>query len=134
MAKQELIHRLLRFAVVGVVVMGVFMGLNKLFSYWWTEHIAFLAAYPPAVTLHFCLNKWWTFGCTRVDMHRQIGEYFGMVVITFVVQYAFFWLAHSVFGLAGWLAAGVANGAQMVLSFLLMQRRVFGRSVDAGAD
>ena len=50
-----------------------------------------------------------------------------MVAVTFVVQYACFWLAHDRLGLPGWLAAGVANAAQMALSFLIMQRKVFGR-------
>lgn len=123
--KPELIQRLLRFASVGLLVMIVFMGLNWLFGRWLGPTTAFLAAYPPALLLHFSLNKWWTFGCARADAGRQVSEYLGMVVITFGVQYGFFWLAHERLGLAGWLSAGVANAAQMALSFVIMQRRVF---------
>ena len=123
--KSEFIQRLCRFAVVGLMVMLFFMGLNWLFGHWLGFIGAFLAAYPPALGLHYALNKWWTFGCARTDTGRQISEYLGMVAITFVVQYGFFWLAHEQWGLAGWVSAGVANAAQMALSFLIMQRRVF---------
>lgn len=123
--KPELIQRLLRFAIVGLLVMAFFMGLNWLFGRWLGPTGAFLAAYPPALLLHYSLNKWWTFGCARSDTGRQISEYLVMVVITFGVQYAFFWLAHDRLALAGWLSAGVANAAQMALSFVIMQRRVF---------
>lgn len=123
--KPELVRRVARFAVVGATVMLVFTGLNWLFGRWVSATVAFLLAYPPAVALHFCLNKWWTFGCERTDTTKQVGEYLAMVALTFVVQYAFFWLAHHVVGLPGWLSAGFANAAQMVLTFLIMQRRVF---------
>jgi putative flippase GtrA len=123
--KPELVRRLLRFAVVGATVMVFFMGLNWLFGRVVGETAAFLLAYPPALALHYGMNKWWTFGCARTDTARQITEYLAMVAITFVVQCFFFWLAHDRFGWAGWLSAGFANAAQMALSFVIMQRRVF---------
>jgi len=102
-----------------------FMGLNWLFGRWMGATAAFLLAYPPALALHYSLNKWWTFGCERTDTVRQVSEYLVMVAVTFVVQYGFFWLAHDRLGLAGWLSSGIANAGQMALSFLIMQRRVF---------
>jgi putative flippase GtrA len=128
--KPELIRQLLRFAVVGANVMVFFMGLNWLLGRVTGATAAFLLAYPPALALHYALNKWWTFDCQRTDTARQVSEYLGMVVVTFVVQYAFFWLGHGIFGWPGWLAAGFANAAQMVLSFVIMQRRVFGAQPD----
>lgn len=125
--KPELVRRLARFAVVGAIVMLFFTGLNWLLGRWMGATAAFLLAYPPAVTLHFLLSKWWTFGCERTDVSRQVSEYLAMVAITFVVQYAFFWLANSVLGLPGWLSAGIANAAQMVLTFVIMQRKIFAR-------
>lgn len=123
--KPELIRRLVRFALVGGTVMVFFMGLNWLIGRWTGPTAAFLLAYPPALALHYTLNKWWTFGCERTDTARQVGEYLVMVVVTFVVQYAFFWLAHDWIGLPGWVAAGIGNAGQMALSFVIMQRRVF---------
>lgn len=125
--KPELIRRLLRFAVVGGTVMIFFMGLNWLIGHGTGPTVAFLLAYPPALALHYSLNKWWTFGSTRSDTARQVTEYLTMVAVTFVVQYAFFWLAHDRLGLAGWLSAGIANAAQMALTFVIMQRRVFAQ-------
>ncbi len=125
--KPELVRRLVRFAVVGGIVMIFFMALNWLLGRWAGSTAAFLLAYPPALALHYSLNKWWTFGCERTDTAKQVSEYMGMVAITFVVQYAFFWLANGVFGLPGWLAAGIANAAQMALTFVIMQRRVFAK-------
>lgn len=130
--KPELVRRLVRFAVVGLIVMVFFMGLNWLFGRFAGATVAFLLAYPPALALHYALNKWWTFGCQRTDTARQVSEYLGMVAVTFVVQYAFFWLAHERFGWAGWFSAGFANAAQMALSFVIMQRRVFA-GAPAGA-
>ncbi len=127
--KPELVRRLLRFAIVGGTVMVFFMGLNWLLGRWTGPTTAFLLAYPPALALHYSLNKWWTFGCERTDTARQVSEYLAMVAVTFVVQYAFFWLAHDRLGLPGWLSAGIANAAQMALTFVIMQRRVFASGV-----
>lgn len=123
--KPELIQRLFRFAAVGAIVMVFFMGMNWLLGLAVSPTLAFLIAYPPALALHYGLNKWWTFGCERTDTARQVTEYLVMVAITFVVQYAFFWLMNHRLGLAGWLSAGIANAAQMALTYGFMTFRVF---------
>ncbi len=105
--------------------MGVFTGLNWLLAPMLGEDPAFLVAYVPAVALHFCLNKWWTFGCTRQDSGRQLGEYFAMVLVTFLIQAAVFKLLTHFTELPSWIAAGVANVAQMAVTFVAMQRRIF---------
>lgn len=105
--------------------MAFFMGSNWLLARWFTPTIAFLIAYVPAVTLHFTLNKWWTFGCERTDTIRQISQYLFAVAVTFVVQLVFFWCAHELLHVPGWLAAGIANAGQMILSFCLLQWHVF---------
>jgi putative flippase GtrA len=124
MLKPELISKVLRFAVVGCVVMGVFMGLNWLLGHWCGRQVSFLIAYPPALALHFSLNKWWTFGCQRTDS-RQVGEYLLMVAVTFAIQWAVFTALSAWTPLPGWLAAGAANAAQMAVTFAVMQRRIF---------
>lgn len=123
--KPEFVRRLARFAAVGGIVMIFFMALNWLFGRWTGPTGAFLLSYPPALVLHYSLSKWWTFGCERTDTVKQVSEYLMMVAVTFVVQYAIFWLANSVLALPGWLAAGIANAGQMVLTFLIMQARIF---------
>ena len=128
MLSAALFWKLVRFGVVGLTVMGVFMGLN-----WWLAPIlgrqfGFLVAYVPAVALHFCLNKFWTFGCGRTDAVRQVSEYIFMVVVTFLIQWSVFTALGAITAWPSWLNAGIANVAQMAVSFLMMQRRVFSPS------
>jgi putative flippase GtrA len=125
MLKPELAAKIARFAAVGCVVMAVFMGLNWLLGMKLGRLAAFLIAYPPALALHFCLNKWWTFGCQRTDNRRQVGEYLLMAAGTFFLQLAVFRALSAWTPFPGWLAAGAANAAQMAVTFLVMQRRIF---------
>jgi putative flippase GtrA len=120
-----LFRRLLRFGVVGVTVMAVFTGLNWLFGHWLGKDLSFLLAYPPAVALHFWLNKTWTFGCARTDSTRQVSEYLVMVLVTFAVQAAVFKGLTATTNMPGWAAAALSNVAQMFITFLAMQYRVF---------
>lgn len=114
--------------MVGVLVMGVFTSLNWIFGHRFGKDVSFVLAYPPAVTLHFLLNKKWTFGCTRTDATRQVSEYLVMVLVTFVIQAIVFKLLTAFTTLPGWAAAGAANAAQMTITFLVMQYRIFGRA------
>lgn len=135
MFKQEFIFRVLRFGMVGALVTGVFMALNWLFAPRLGPDLAYLAAYPLAVGLHFCLNKWWTFGDRGGVRTRQISEYLLMMVIAFAIQTAVFKALIHFTNTPSWLASGIATVAQMVMSFLFMQRRVFagGTPKHAGA-
>ena len=125
MVNQDLFRRVVRFCVVGSIVMVSFAFLNWLFGRWMGKQAAFLLAYSPALALHFSLNKWWTFGCERTDMARQIGEYLVMVVVTFVIQWTIFTALIAWTPMPGWLAAAAANAAQMLVTFVAMQRKVF---------
>jgi putative flippase GtrA len=125
MFKQELILRLLRFGLAGGGVTLVFMGLNWAFAPRLGPDLAYLAAYPLAVALHFCLNKWWTFGDQGAVKTRQISEYLAMMLVAFLIQTAVFKALIHFTPMAPWIASGVATVAQMALSFLFMQRRVF---------
>ena len=120
-----MVWRLFRFGVVGVTVMLVFTGLNWLFGHWMGKDASFLLAYPPAVALHFWLNKTWTFGSARTDSVRQVSEYLAMVLVTFAVQVAVFKGLTTATSLPGWAAAGISNAVQMFITFLAMQLRVF---------
>ncbi|MEI8088732.1 MAG: GtrA family protein [Opitutaceae bacterium] len=123
--KPEIFWKLARFGAVGIVVMGVFMALNWILGHGLSEQIAFLCAYPPSVALHFFLNKRWTFEDKRTASARQIGEYLVMVLVTFVIQWSVFTALRTWSTWPGWLAAGAANVAQMAVSFVMMQVRVF---------
>lgn len=125
MPSPELMRRLLRYAVVGLVVMAVFTSLNALFGMRFGRDMSFVLAYPPAVGLHFWQNKHWTFGCRRTDAKRQLSEYLVMVAVTFLIQASVFWVLTRFTNLPGWVAAAGANGAQMIITFLAMQYRIF---------
>ena len=127
MNRTELLWKLARFAVVGAGVMLFFMGLNWLLAPFLGEQGAFLAAYPPALGLHFLLNKWWTFGCTRSDSVRQVSEYLVMAAITFALQWAIFSLVVYTTAAPSWIAAGMANVGQMLVTFVIMNKRVFAQ-------
>lgn len=122
---RESLLRLLRFGTVGVIVMGFFMGLNWLLGHGLGAQLAFLAAYPPALLLHYLLNKRWTFSDPTPTDARKVADYLHTVLVTFLIQWPVFTLAQSAFGCPAWLAAGVANLMQMTASFLLLQWRVF---------
>ena len=125
MVKPEIFWKLARFGAVGIGVMVVFMALNGVLGFWLREQVAFLCAYPPAVALHFFLNKRWTFADQRTASARQVSEYAVMVGVTFVIQWGVFTALRAWTTWPGWLAAGAANVAQMAVSFLMMQVRVF---------
>ncbi len=113
------------------------MALNKVISQvlGWGAQPAFLASYPPALALHFGLNKLWTFGDRRSTSARHVSDYLFSVVATFLIQWPAFTALHSLVHLPGWAAAGGANAIQMVASYLLLKQRVFkaGSGDDAAA-
>lgn len=125
MLQRDQLAKLLRFGAVGVIVMVAFMGMNALIGRWVGPQAAFFLAYPPALLLHFLLNKLWTFQDRRATSGRHLAEYLHTVVVTFLIQWPVFTVLQGAMGAPNWLAAGVANLVQMGASFLLMQFRVF---------
>lgn len=125
MLSRSLVRRLVRFVVVGVIVAGIFMGLNWAWGHLVGRQVAFLLSYPPALGVHFCLNKWWTFGNQQSVTGRQVGEYLVMVGITFSLQWIVFTALARWTTFPAWLEAGLANVAQTAISYLFMQARIF---------
>jgi putative flippase GtrA len=128
-------NRIIRFGCVGLTVAVFFAALNALFNraFGWGPQLCFLLAYPPALALHFFLNKLWTFGDRTSTTHHQLGEYFFSVIVTFLVQWPAFLLLQKVLGLRGWVAAFGANLLQMSVSFALLRWRVFhGKAREEG--
>ncbi len=128
MLKQELFLKLLRFGIVGVIVMLIFMGLTQLFANWWGEQKGFWAAYPIALAVHYSLNRWWAFGSTRTDSRKQLLEYVVMVAVTALINWTVYTALLKWTTITPALAAGAANIAQMGISFLAMDRRVFTKA------
>src|SRR5271157_449715 len=124
--------RLVRFACVGGVVTVFFMGFNALLArgFGFGSQSAFLASYPPALALHFTLNKIWTFGDRRATSSRHVGDYLFSVVVAFLIKWPAFTALHGMFRFPGWVAAGGANVIQMTASYLFLRHRVFKAATD----
>ena len=67
--------RLFRFCGVGGLVALVDFGLIRAFVLVLTPLAAVGVAYLIAVTLHFCLNRWWVFTATDVPAAGQLKRY-----------------------------------------------------------
>jgi putative flippase GtrA len=132
MLSSEMARRVLRYAVVGAAVLGVFTGLNWLLGHFLGRYASFMLAYPPSVGLHFWLNKHWTFGCKRTDAKRQVSEYLVMTLAAFLVQASVFAIVTRLTALPGWVAAAISSAAQMVITFLAMQYRIFKPGAEPG--
>ncbi len=117
--------QLFRFGVVGGTVTLTFMGLNHLIGRWCGKNLAFLLAYPPAVLLHFALNKWWTFEEQSQATAHQTGQYLLMTAVAFAIQWSMFQALTRWLKVRAWLASGVATVAQMSLAYLAMRLWVF---------
>jgi putative flippase GtrA len=57
-----------------------------------------------------------------------------MVGVTFLVQAAVFEALTRLTALPGWAAAGLANAAQMIITFVAMQYRIFKPSPELLKD
>ena len=119
------VGKLMRFALVGLLVMCVFMSLNWALGGLMTEQGAFLSAYPAALLLHFYLNKFWTFENYEKVNSRQLLAYAATVLVTFVIQWCIFTYCRRWTSWPAWIAAGVANVAQMTVSFFMLKLKVF---------
>ncbi len=120
---------------MGLTVAVFFAALNALFNraFGLGPQLCFLLAYPPALALHFLLNKLWTFNDRTSTTHHQLGEYIFSVIVTFLVQWPAFLLLQKVLGLRGWVSAFGANLLQMSVSFAMLRWRVFhGRPPEDG--
>jgi putative flippase GtrA len=131
MFKQELVLQVARFALVGGTVTATFMGLNKFLGPRLGKNRAFLAAYPPAVALHFCLNKWWTFGNRGSTTATEASHYLELTLVAFVIQWGAFQLLTRFTRMRPWLASGAATAAQMVISFVVLRVWIFAAGTAA---
>ncbi len=92
------------------------------------DNLAFLAAYFPSIALHFFLNKVWTFGCERRDLHRQTAQYGLVVAINFAINWSLYNLALLTVTNSPVLANILALPPTMVIGYLLFSRHVFKKA------
>jgi putative flippase GtrA len=122
---KTLFWKVVRYGIVGVVVALTFAALNWLFGHWLGKWQSYLIAYPPALVIHFFLNRKWTFGYAGRDLSRQVFEYAVMAAATFAIQSGVFAIMVAKTQLPGWFDALAANAAQVIVTFLVMHFRIF---------
>jgi putative flippase GtrA len=125
-------HRLIRFCLVGGVVALFDFVLIWILIRGMPRLAAVAVAYLPAVSLHFCLNRWWVFAAADAPATGQLGRY-GLTVVACwactvgVTAFALATVTANVF-----LAKALAIPAATLLGFLLMRGYVFRRPPSSG--
>ena len=128
MFKQELILKLVRFGTVGLAAAALQFALVWYFSsqLGWSTRVSYWAGYFPALTLHFCLTKWWTFRNKRKkELWSQLGRYAVATAISAAFQYVIYNYSLEFLTPLPQYATMVGTAAGMVLSFGLMKWGVF---------
>ena len=122
---RETIGKGLRFCLVGGFVCLVDLAMLWLWSRFTPPMVAVSAAYFIAVTVHFCLNKWWVFRNQSTAVGAQVFKYALTVAACWLCTVAIFslslhWLTTNIF-----VAKIIAVPPATLLSFALMRWFVF---------
>lgn len=117
--------RFARFLTVGATAYGVQVLAIKLFLLWVGTNLAFTLSFLCSTVTHYSLNRFWALPSARQDTWRQLREYLGAVVISFVINFSLFHLCLDVFGLGKIWSTAVAVPPSTVVVFLLLNYRVF---------
>src|ERR1043166_8172297 len=67
--------RIARFCVAGGIVALADLGMVRLFAFVTAPLVAVGTAYLLAVSLHFCLNRWWVFAAREGLATCQLQRY-----------------------------------------------------------
>ncbi len=115
----------MRFLLVGGGAAAVDYSVLWMLSQRLTQTEAFSIAYLTGVLTHFTLNKYWTFRCNRSDLARQILEYSGVVMITYLIQLTGFEFWIKAFHINLYLAKFLAIPPSTLAGFFLLKLHVF---------
>jgi len=121
----ETLGGFIRFCVVGGTVAIFNLGLLAALAGFLSPNASFLIAYPPAVALHFALNKWWTFRCQRNDMPKQLAQYILVAGLNFAINLGLYNAALHWMTSSAVLANAFALPVSMTVGFLLFRHHVF---------
>jgi putative flippase GtrA len=121
----------LRFLVVGGVVCGVDFLLLGLLRNFLPTLTAVSLAYITAVSVHYCLNKWWVFESRLPVDVRELARYLVAVLACWLCTVAVVWLMLRLVTANVFLAKFAALFPATVVSFVLMRWFVFPRAKGA---
>jgi len=120
-------HRFIRFGLVGGVVALFDFAWIWVFLLFLPRLAAVAVAYLLAVSLHFCLNRWWVFAAADAPARGQLGRY-GLTVVACwastvgITAFALATMTANVF-----IAKTLAIPPATLLGFFLMRGYVFRR-------
>ena len=122
---RETIGKGIRFGLVGGFVCLVDLAMLWLFSRFTPPVVAVSVAYFIAVTVHFCLNKWWVFRNQSTAVGSQVLKYALTVAACWLCTVAVFslslrWVTMNIF-----IAKIIAVPPTTLLSFVMMRWFVF---------
>lgn len=115
----------LRFCLTGGFVSGVDLAMLWLWSRFTPPLVAASAAYVIAVTVHFCLNKWWVFEQRADPVGAQLLKYLVAVALCWLCMAAIFSLALQFVTPGIFTAKLIALPPTTALAFVLMRFVVF---------
>ena len=118
-------HKILRFCLTGGFVSGVDMTMLWAWSRFAPVLVAATAAYLIAVTVHFCLNKWWVFQQRAGANAFQVLKYALTVGACYVCMLASFSMALRFLTANIFIAKLIALPPTTALGFLMMKLFVF---------
>ena len=117
--------RFARFLAVGATAFVVQVVAIKLFLLGLGTNAAFTLSFVCSTLTHYSLNRFWALPSARQDSWRQLRDYLGTVVISYLINLAVFHLCLDGFGLGKIWATAVAVPPSTVVVFLLLNYRVF---------
>jgi putative flippase GtrA len=94
-----------------------------------SDMLAYQVSWLVSTALHYTLNRFWALPSGRQDVGRQLGEYLVTAAVSLGINTGAFWLCHDVIGLSLWWAAFFTIPSATIIVFLLLNYRVFRRSV-----
>ena len=117
--------RFARFLTVGATAYVVQVLTIKLFLLWLDTNAAFTLSFICSTLTHYCLNRFWALPSVRHDTWRQLREYLGTALLSYVINLTVFHLCLDVFGLGKIWSTAIAVPPSTVVVFLLLNYRVF---------
>lgn len=125
MFDRDTVRKGFRFCLTGGFVFGVDLAMLWVWSRFTPALVAVSAAYFIAVSVHFCLNKWWVFGNHSEAYRAQLVKYALTVGACWLSTVILFSLALRFFTASLPVAKLFALPPTTALGFLLMKCFVF---------
>ena len=125
MFDRESAHKILRFCLTGGFVSGIDLAMLWLWSRFTPAPVAATAAYLIAVTVHFCLNKWWVFQNRGETNDAQIVRYVLTVGACYLCMITSFSMALRFVTSNIFISKLIALPPTTALGFLMMKWFVF---------